>query len=495
MRISLHDYVTDPLLPQKDGVNLAHENIATLLRHSHEQGLEVAFHDFNRLLGDDAYARKTLDGVHCVISNVGPHAHYYFYLREKLGLDFRIIRDVRTAIWSSYLFQEYLCAPYLRPSDLLMVASHYTRGIYEKLFPHLASYTTFRCYPLTVCFPETPPARPVAGDTLTLGYVGRLSEDKNFPDLVELLITLNREYPGRYKLLACGDVHSPSCDPDTLRRHIANHLGNGDFFEYLPARANGQIWELYGRFDLMVFPSTSNLETLGRVLIEASYAGVPVICGAHAAAPELMPAASLCRVSYLHNESFSSHYDHSLGRIDIADMARAVTSGRLMPPSCHLDYQSHPEKYLAVLRTACSRQMLAGENFSLHPAQRAFIDALEASLPPPLSTAEADELIANLIPWFIGVQNKEYPERPQLLSRLLALSRHPERTQRFIAKAEATRGDFTNVGGIDIELCHVAGFYPEFRLASEFASGPWEDLSDCITLNNDDAVLPARQEN
>src|SRR5690606_33144616 len=144
---------------------------------------------------------------------------------------------------------------------------------------------------------------------------------------------------------------------------------------------------------------------------------------------------------------------------------------------------------------ACSRQMLAGENFSLHPAQRAFIDALEASLPPPLSTAEADELIANLIPWFIGVQNKEYPERPQLLSRLLALSRHPERTQRFIAKAEATRGDFTNVGGIDIELCHVAGFYPEFRLASEFASGPWEDLSDCITLNNDDAVLPARQEN
>ncbi|MCP5428922.1 MAG: hypothetical protein H6962_01440 [Chromatiaceae bacterium] len=32
MRITLHDYVTDPLLTQKDGVNLAHENIAALLR-------------------------------------------------------------------------------------------------------------------------------------------------------------------------------------------------------------------------------------------------------------------------------------------------------------------------------------------------------------------------------------------------------------------------------------------------------------------------------
>ena len=137
-RVSLHDYQTDPLLPQKDGVNLAHENIAGLLRQQTGSDLIVEFHDFTRLIADEVYARSVLADVDCVVSNVGPHAHFYFWLRERLGLDFRIMRDVRTAIWSSYLHQEHLCASYLRSDDTLMVASNYTWGIYHRIFPHLA---------------------------------------------------------------------------------------------------------------------------------------------------------------------------------------------------------------------------------------------------------------------------------------------------------------------------------------------------------------------
>jgi hypothetical protein len=33
-----------------------------------------------------------------------------------------------------------------------------------------------------------------------------------------------------------------------------------------------------------------------------------------------------------------------------------------------------------------------------------------------------------------------------------------------VEKTRGTNADFTDVGGIDIELCHVAGFYPSFRL-------------------------------
>jgi glycosyltransferase involved in cell wall biosynthesis len=260
MRVTLHDYVTDPSLPQKDGVNLAHENIASLLRRAHREGLQVTFHDFHRLASDQGYAREVLSNTDCVVSNVGPHAHYYFYLRDQLGLDFRIVRDVRTAIWSSYLFQEHLCGPYLRESDALLVASDYTRGIYEKMFPHLASLSIVRCYPMTVGFPARMPPRASRPDGLegalfTLGYIGRLSEDKNFPDVVELLVFLNQRHPGRYRLLACGDIHSPSCHPQQVREYLADSLGGGDFFEYLPPRVNGEIWELYRRFDAMVFPT------------------------------------------------------------------------------------------------------------------------------------------------------------------------------------------------------------------------------------------------
>jgi len=467
--VTLHDYATDPTLPQKDGVNLAHENIGTLLRAANCDGFRVRFHDFNRLLRDEAYARKVLSHTRCVVSNVGPHAHYYFHLREKLGLDFRIVRDVRTAIWSSYLLQEHLCRPYLRPHDVLLVASHYTRGLYEKMFPHLRTLPTVRCYPLTVGFPPEvgrwqEPTGKKQG-VVTLGYVGRLSEDKNFPDIIELLITLNRRHPGRYRLLACGDIHSPSCHPDKVCARLVAMLGTADSFDYLPSRGNAEIWALYRQFDVMVFPSTSNLETLGRVLIEASYAGVPVVCGEHAAAAELMPPSSLCRVHYGRNQSFSAHYDHSLGHVDIDDMVRAVTHPGLGASDCHLDYQQHPDRFIGLLIGEGIAACRMPETLELTPSQQSLIDAIEVTLPPALNDIDqASRSIAHLIPWFLGLQAKDSTEREQWLAKLRMLSGHPERTLRFIEKSAATRCDFTNVGGIDIELCHAADFYPAFTL-------------------------------
>lgn len=467
MKITLHDYATDPSLPQKDGVNLAHENIASVLRNSQEAGFEVCFHDFNRLLAEDRYAREVLGGADCVVSNVGPHAHYYFYLREKLGLDFRILRDVRTAIWSSYLLQEHLCQPWLRKGDVLMVASNYTRGVYEKIFPHLSSQKVIRCYPLTVSFPELAPRRQRTGGTFTLGYVGRLSEDKNFPEVVELLIALNRRRPGQYRLLACGQIHSPACDPVRIRRHIRAALGDSDCFEYLPARPHCDVWELYQRFDAMVFPSTSNLETLGRVLVEASHAGVPVICGEHAAAPELVPAASLCKVAYRRQQTFMTHFDHSLGEVDVEEMARSVMSHQLRAASCHLEYASHPEKLLALLADVSRHGTVGEEKLALTQAQRDFIEWLEVRMPTPLDKSQAESLVSSLIPWFLELQASCTRSRQERIARLREISRFPERTARFIRKTDGSRADFTDVGGIDIELCHVIGFYPEFELRGD----------------------------
>jgi glycosyltransferase involved in cell wall biosynthesis len=465
VRVGLHDYRTDPLLPQRDGVNFAHENIAHLLRAEKPADLEIEFHDFNALLADDSEALRVLSSLDCVISNVGPHAHYYFWLREKLGLDFRILRDVRTAIWSSYLFQEHLAAPLLRPDDTLMVASNYVWGVYRRMFPHLAAYPAAVCYPLGVSFPKPRPGpRAARADErcITLGYLGRLSEDKNFPDLVELLISLNREGASerRYRLVACGQVHSDSCAPEPVNRRIAEALGDGDWFEHLPARPHERIWELFERFDVMIFPSTSNLETFGRVLIEASYAGVPVVSGRHAAAPELVHEAGLCAVDYERGRPFVTHFDHRLGRVDVAEMARAITSRVLRPSQSYEAYADHPDLFLGLLRKAPS---IATPELSL--SQAAFIEALEVVLPVPPGRDEAVEQIAELADWFLALQDRGGAAYSDRIAHLLEITPYPERTKRFIDKSAATNGDFTNVGGIDMELCHLRQFYPQFEIS------------------------------
>ncbi len=468
MRVTLHDYVSDPTLTQKDGANLAHENIATLMRSAARQGVEASFHDFNRLLTDDDYARQVLSDTECVVSNVGPHAHYYFYLRQRYNLDFRIIRDVRTALWSSYLHQEHLVQPYLRTHDVLMVASQFTRGIYEAMFPHLRHSRIIICYPLTVAFPDDLPKRTVdaalAGETFTLGYIGRLSEDKNFPDIVDLLIHLNRRYEKQYRLIACGDLHSSSCHPERVKHRIRNALGDDSCFEYLPARPNDEVWELYSRFDAMLFPSTSNLETLGRVLIEASYAGVPVVCGEHAATSELMPASVLCKVDYTARKRFYTHADHALGRIDITDMARVLTAETLALPACHAEYETHASRFFHELTNTVDSLPGHDSPGSLTASQKAFIEQIRIDLPHPISSDEADTALSELIPWFLGLQERKSPNRHQLLEKLLNVSKDPDRTQRFIRKTSATRCDFTDIGGIDMELCHITGFYPHFQI-------------------------------
>lgn len=467
LRVAAHDYRTDPLLPQKDGVNFAHENISALLKAADVRGMSVEFHDVRRLLENEDHARAALDGVDCVVSNIGPHAQYYFWLRERLGLDFRIVRDVRTAIWSSYLFQEHLLAPLLRERDTLMVASHYVWGVYLKMFPHLAGFPTELCYPLSVCFPRPRPAERGAGPrepgVVTIGYLGRLSDDKNFPEIVELLIRLNRHAGEgqRYCLLACGDIHSATCAPDRIAARIAAELGEGAWYEYLPARPNEEIWDLLERFDMLLFPSTSNLETFGRVLIEAAYARVPVIAGRHAAAPELVHESGLCAVEYEHGQVYPAHFDHQLGRVDLAEMVSAAASGALRASPHYERYADHPASFLEMARTAP-----ALDEPELQPSQAAFIAALNVDLPALPRKERAIEWLAEHARWFVDLQRKGTPEYAEKTARLLEISSYPERTERFIGKSAATSGDFTNVGGIDIELCHLRRFYPEFSLRS-----------------------------
>ena len=67
------------------------------------------------------------------------------------------------------------------------------------------------------------------------------------------------------------------------------------------------MFGLLQRLDYFLFFSTSNLEVLGRVLVEAGHARVPILASEHAAAPELLSPTSLLDVSYRFDEPFLSH--------------------------------------------------------------------------------------------------------------------------------------------------------------------------------------------
>lgn len=471
LRITLHRFASDESLPQRDGVNLAHTEINDLLASPEARHLSVEFHDFDRLLRDEAYARSALQGVDCVLSNVGPHAHYYHLLRERFGMDFRIVRDIKTALWSCYLLQESLCAPFLRQGDALLATSNYSRQLTRHLFPHLQGHAIDLFEPVLSLRPFAPqPAATRDGRVITLGHIGRLSLDKNFPQMVDLLLALHREEPGRYRLVACGSVHSPECDPVAISSRIHRQTGRSDLFSYLPPVAHHEVLGLLRSFDYFLFFSTSNLEVLGRVMVESAYAGVPILAANHAAAPELLDGSSLLPVTYALDRPFHSHFDCPLGAVDVDAAARMILEGRRPQPPGRPDV-NRPDILLRLLHEgpqgAC--QTAAPP---LHDGPAEMVRRLRwRDLTAARSRTQAGTELEELRDWFCALNGKKSPDFQLRLQRLRGMTLFPERTERFAQGATKTRGDFTNLGGMDMELCNVARFHPTFWLGTDLRDG------------------------
>jgi len=467
-RITLHRFISDKFLTQRDGVNLAHTEINELLASPQAGHLSIDFHDFDRLLRDSNYARKVLKDADCVLSNVGPHAHYYHLLRERFGLNFRIVRDIKTALWSCYLLQESLCAPFLRPGDALLATSNYSRALTRLLFPHLQTHPIHLFEPvmsLDTFSPPSPKAR-ATGRVITLGHIGRLSADKNFPQMVDLLLALNHEEPGRYRLIACGNVHSAECDPTLITQRIYKETGREDLFSYIPPIAHHKVLTLLKSFDYFLFFSTSNLEVLGRVLVECAYAGVPVLAANHAAAPELLDGSSLLPVSYVQERPFYSHFDCPLGLVDIGIAADRIRK-RYSPTQPSMPMMNRPQTLIDLLHEG-------GQSFApvfdpaLHTGPANFMQQLHWQNLPNYKTAlESRKLLDELQDWFCALNGKKSADFQMRIAQLRSFSLFPDRTNKFAKSIAATLGDFTNLGGMDMELCNVASFHPRFWLSEK----------------------------
>lgn len=104
--------------------------------------------------------------------------------------------------------------------------------------------------------------------TCRIGYVGRLTAEKNVRFLAELgkaLITLGRT---DFEFIIVGQGR----ELEWLRQHVPNAIFTG-------VLRGERLAEAYAGMDLFVFPSAT--DTFGNVVVEALSAGVPVIVTAH----------------------------------------------------------------------------------------------------------------------------------------------------------------------------------------------------------------------
>lgn len=136
--------------------------------------------------------------------------------------------------------------------------------------------------------PEAYPFRqPEAGDTLRVGYAGRIWHGKGLDVLVDALAGL----PNRWRL----DIAGEGPEETKLRRHI-DRLSVTPQVHFLGSRPSTEVPAFLASIDVLVLPSRtlSNWkEQFGRVLIEAMASGVPVIGSDSGEIPQVIGDAGL----------------------------------------------------------------------------------------------------------------------------------------------------------------------------------------------------------
>lgn len=453
LRVGFHTFTTYARHPGKDGANFAYTELGRLLSGCAD--IRPVPHDLVALARDDAAARAALAPCDVVVATVGPHAYLYLYLRERLGLSFRLIRDARTALWNGYLQQEALCAPYLRPGDVLVHSSRYSLGLYRALFPHLTPESQAICYPLLHWFPEEAEGSWTGSGSRSvtrIGFVGRLTDDKNYAQAVELLAELRRRRPGRFELHVVGEYQG--------RRGVPEGHGTPGY-RWLPPIDRSRLWDLYREFDVLFFPSTSTLETFGRVLVEASYVGTPILASEHAATSELLPAEALVPTRYRTGVEFTTHFAGRLGDLDIEQAADRLAAGDIPPRGLgYQNYAGHHKRLLDLVLNGTD-----GSAPEPTAPQRDFLARVRMTGLDPLGPARADAAIATIRRHFTALHRRGRPGYALTLLTLLARSRYRRKTADFVRRSLLRGEDFTNIGGVDLQLSHLIGFEPRFRLA------------------------------
>lgn len=374
MRVLFHD---SKVVNARGGALRYYAEISQLLRQHAGAELRPQPHDFFSIAsGPVQELQRVVEGLEAedvVVSSVGPYAHLYHYVRELCGGRFRIIRDVRTSSWAGYLLQECLAGPLTRPGDIVLFPSEFCRRYFVTHFADLGPHNTRVCYPLGTLFPD-PETRP-RRDHLRVGYLGRISPDKNFQQVLSIFARLRKEGEPTARLHLAGpfesQIWSRLGEPKLVRTAKALGIPRSSI-RYAGNLAAADVWQYLRGVDVLLFPALASVESMGRVILEAARVGTAVVAAEYAAAPELICPENLVRSCYQIHQQFSTLAPFSFGAICEDEAAAAVLRARVgSDPSSRPHYQW--SSFVDVLRG----ESPAARAVRLHPTVEAFVRSLQ----------------------------------------------------------------------------------------------------------------------
>lgn len=451
---------------QMDGATLYSRELNQHLRSGRTP---VKPHTFEDLLRPGAAALFP-DGAR-VLAAAGPYAYLYHYHREISGGDYPIVRDIHSGVWTGYLMQEWLCAPMTRPGDVVIFPSFYARDLFRAAFPEVAAKAKlFVSHPRFSGsdFPAWSPRNPNPGE-IHIGCLGRLSQDKNLPDVLAAAALAQEKRPHQRVVLHL--LGTPLDLGLEELRHIWSRFGGlqGNLKYWGYNLSSAKVREFFQTLDLMVFFSTSNVEALGRVVIEARNHQVPVCMARHAAVAELAPMEHTVPVTF-DSEPFCCHNGVATGRIDPGAAVEAMAA------TLELRYKPPMEGHLFHAEPFC--RVLAYEDWDQDGYDGLFGQAarplFEVERPPCPSISEALALTDELITHFRYWQGLDRgPSKHQLAEKLRTLSSDQARSQAFLRNVEAGNMNYGDLSGYPFQVAQLAGFRPTAKaaLAESFVLG------------------------
>jgi len=352
-----------------------------------------------------------LSNYDTVVCNSGIYGFIYHYIREKYKADFNIVRDVQTSSWSGYFLQEWLIQSLSREGDLSLFPSEFCRQYFISVFPeHITEINSRVCYPMQASLPEDVVKKNMTDKSkLKIGYIGRISPGKNFGQVMRVFAKHYKQTNGNAKFIFAG---FPERSAATIKKikHDLEMLGiNKNDYQYLGDMPYRKIWNFYSKIDVLLFPSMASVESLGRVIIEAAWAGVPVIAGAYAAAPELIDASNVVKCKYKFKD-FMLNRLFAFGEIDEQDALRVLNSfTNELDASTFSQFQSDTFYNLLVNSKSINT------NCELTQQVERFIDSLEFKGISKLSKDETLHQCKELVEYFKKYHNNSLLNRIRLV--------------------------------------------------------------------------------
>lgn len=470
MKIAFHEFETGY---SHSGALYFYSEVTRLLKNLKNKYVKAVPHNFFDVIrrGNSEMRNvvSSLNKEDVLVSNIGPYAHLYHFYRERFNGKFRIVRDIRTSSWAGFLLQEALSGPLTREGDLVLFPSEFCRQYFIHLFPKsLGVNNTAVSYPLADSFPKAlPDVKPRSG--LNVGYFGRLSNDKNFDQVLKCFVQLAKHSGERTYLHLAGHIDFSSTFKTVyqMRRFLARHGVSKDSLIYYGRLSYAEIWKFLRGLDVFVFPAIASVESLGRVLLEAQYAGVKTVAAHYAAAPEILPDTNLVPPLLKTNEKLQTISAISLGRVSVKDLVNAVEHATVGTPSVDgPNYQS--DNYLQLVSGHTKPK--PGEKLTTTTLD--FIRAVEINgLASDLNFEEIMLASEKLIVDFTRYNDNRFTARlNNLMHAMFKRNEYPQRLGLHLNRLVQPNNRFTM--GNAREHCRSAKFDPTIRIdGGLFGSG------------------------